>query len=63
MAFLKHSILAIKKRKRENRGQPSLKMEEEKKNDHKSFSLMQAVASFYLLLRADIVSKIHTAQI
>lgn len=38
-------------------------MEEEKKNNHKSFSLMWAVASLYLLLRADIVSKIYTAQI
>lgn len=30
MAFLKHSTLAIKYRKEENRGQPSLKMEEKK---------------------------------
>lgn len=58
--ILKAFALSIKYRKSENTGQPSLRMQEEKK---KSFSLMWAVAWLYLLLRADTVSKIHTAQI
>lgn len=47
----------------EEKSTASLNMEDKKINNHKSFSLMWAVASCYLLLRADSVSKIYTAQI